>query len=119
MSEKQKVLILGAGFGGIKTALELSSSDAFEVTLLSDQSSFRYYPQLYHAATGGRGLAASIALADIFENKSVHVIYDSAESLDRQQKQVIGKSGKHHDFDVLVVALGVVTNYFGIKGLEK
>ncbi len=119
MIEKQKVLILGGGFGGIKTALSLCNDERFDVQLVSDQSTFRYYPQLYHAATGGRGFAASIPLVDIFHDKPVRTIHDSAVQLDRQHKFIAGKSGKQYDFDILVIALGVVTNYFGIKGLEQ
>ncbi len=50
---KHKVLIVGGGFGGIKAALELADDDRFLVMLVSDQINFRYYPTLYHSATGG------------------------------------------------------------------
>ena len=65
--KKHKVLILGGGFGGIKTALGLAGSEGFNVTLLSDSDSFRYYPTLFEAATGGSSVASKIALSEIFE----------------------------------------------------
>ena len=42
---RQKILIVGGGFGGIKAALELSKGDnsKFDITLVSDQANFRYY----------------------------------------------------------------------------
>jgi len=116
---KKKVLILGGGFAGIKAALELSRDLDFEVTLLSDQSSFRYYPTLFHAATGGKMSASSIALDEIFEGKPVKIVKGSAKSLDGSAKKVSSAGGKVYDYDILIVALGVITNYFGIKGLEK
>ena len=55
---KQKILVVGGGFGGIKAALELSKGDnrKFDITLVSDQANFRYYPALYRTATGGGGI---------------------------------------------------------------
>lgn len=117
--EKTKVLILGGGFGGIKAALELSDNDHFAVTVVSDQKNFRYYPALYEMATGGNPTAASIPLSEIFTNKNLELIQDSAKKLDRESRKVECASGKEYDYDILVVALGVVTNYFGIKGLKK
>jgi NADH dehydrogenase len=116
---KKKILILGGGFGGIKAALELAGSDHFEITLLSDQDAFRYYPTLYHAATGGRLEASRIPLSEIFADKDIRVIQDTAQKIDRKSKHVLGASGKKYAYDDLIIALGVVTNYFGIKGLKE
>ncbi len=116
---KTNVLILGGGFGGIKTALELAGHEAFDVTLLSDQENFRYYPTLYRTATGGSEVASSIPLAEIFKGKGVHIVKETAQSIDRQARIVKTKSSKKYAYDVLIVALGVVTNFFGIKGLDK
>lgn len=119
MQPKQKILILGGGFGGIKAALELCKDKHFDVTLLSDQTNFRYYPQLYHAATGGSSLAASIPLSEIFKGKMIKLIHDQAVKLNRTARTVSGQSGKAYNFDSLIIALGVTTNYFGIKGLKE
>ncbi len=116
---KTKVLILGGGFAGIKTALELADNTEINVTLVSDQSDFRYYPTLYHAATGGKMTASSIPLAEIFKDKNVSVEKQKAKKIDRENRTVKTSSGSELKYDVLVIALGVVTNYFGIKGLKE
>src|SRR5437868_1490563 len=108
-TKKSKILILGGGFGGIKTALELSASPAFDVTLISDEENFRYYPTLYLAAVGGNQVASSISLSEIFKDKEVRVVKDSVKSLDRKGKIVKGASDKKYPYDALIVALGVVT----------
>jgi NADH:ubiquinone reductase (H+-translocating) len=118
MPKKQKILIVGGGFGGIKTALELADDKRFETILISDRDYFRYYPTLYHMATGGKLAESSINLAEIFDNKPVKVIKDTALSIDREQKILKTKNAKY-DYDVVVLALGVITNYFNIKGLEQ
>lgn len=116
---KRKILILGGGFGGIKTALELCDDDRFDITLVSDQSDFRYYPALYRTATGGSKAQSRIPLADIFEGKNITIEKDEVTKLDRQKQLIHGKTGKTYGYDSLVIALGVVTNYFGIKGLKQ
>ena len=118
-TKKKKVLILGGGFGGIKTALELAGHPSYNVTLVSDQDNFRYYPQLYHTATGGSRYASEVPLQEIFAGKDVRIVKDSAKRLDRQAKTVEGAVGKKYKFDILVVALGVTTNFFGIRGLAQ
>lgn len=115
----QKVLILGSGFGGAKVALELADSKDFVVTLISDQPDFRFYPALYLAATGGNRASSSIPLKEIFDGKSVNIVDDFATQLDRDSKSVSCQSGKSYNYDILIVGLGSVTNYFGIRGLAK
>lgn len=116
---KQKILILGGGFGGIKAAMELADDPNFDVMLLSDHDYFRYYPALYQAATGGRAAASSIPLAEIFEGKNVKLVIEEAQRLDKNQKLVRCRSGKSFYYDKLIIGLGVVTNYYGIKGLAE
>lgn len=119
MSQKTKVLIVGGGFGGVKTALELSEDERFEVTLLSDSSELRYYPTLFHTATGGGRNASSIPLADLFAGREVGLAQGKARTLDRKAKTITTEDGQTYSFDSLVLGLGVVTNYFGIKGMEE
>lgn len=118
-SKIQKVLILGGGFGGIKTALKLASHPNFRTTLISDQENFRYYPTLYRTATGGHQAASLIPLKEIFEAKAIHLVIDQAQFLDRQSKTLHTLSGKKYTYDILIISLGVVTNFLGIKGLKK
>jgi len=117
VNQKTKVVVLGAGFAGIKTALDLSGGPNISVQLISDQDNFRYYPTLFRTATGGNTYASSIPLIEIFKNKNVEIINDNIKTLDRNAKQISGTSS--YNYDILVIALGVVTNYFGIKGLKE
>jgi len=117
--KKQKVLIVGGGFGGLKAALNLAGDERFEVTLLSERADFRYYPTLYHTATGAKASNASIPLAHLFAGKPVHFVQGVASSIDRRAKTITTADGQTLGFDSLILALGVITNYFGIKGLEE
>lgn len=117
--KKTKVMVLGGGFGGIKMALELADHAGLSVTLLSDQPNFRYYPALYLAATGSRTAASNIPLEEIFKNKNIKIALGTAKKIDREARKVKTAKGEAYSYDILVIALGVVTNYFGIKGLKE
>ena len=119
MAKTEKVLIVGGGFAGVKTALTLAKKNQFSVTLLSDDTDLRYYPALYKTATGAPTANSSISLKNIFKDKAVDVVSGEAIGLDRQQKTVLTKDGQTYPYDHLILALGVVTNYFGIKGLAE
>jgi len=117
--KKQKILIVGGGFAGIKTALNLADNESLDIILLSDQKNFRYYPSLYRAAVGGRKEPASIPLSQIFEGKNVKLEYAEAVKLDRVNKTLKAKNNRTYTYEKLVLTLGVVTNYFGIEGLQE
>lgn len=116
---KHHVVIVGGGFGGVKAALELSKNENVAVTLVSDHKDFRYYPSLYHTATGGLRAQSSIPLKDIIDDNPIEYVHGTAVTVDRNRKTIELKGGKEIRFDTLILALGVVTNYFGIKGLDK
>jgi len=119
MPKQEQVLIVGGGFGGVKAALELSNDPSFDVTLLSVDTDLRYYPTLYHTATGGERANSSIPLKNIFADKSVNIAQGTATVLDRKAKTVTTADSQTFSYDTLIIGLGVVTNYFGITGLDK
>lgn len=114
-----KVTIVGGGFGGVKTALELAKNKHTEVTLISDKPDFQYYPALYSTATGHSKKQAWMALGEIFgEIKNVKVIIDTILTIEPENKRLVAASGNVYDYDHCVLAMGAVTTYFGIDGLD-
>ncbi|MDB5186677.1 MAG: hypothetical protein JWM07_149, partial [Candidatus Saccharibacteria bacterium] len=111
--------IVGGGFGGVKTALELAKQPDNSITLITDKPDFQYYPALYGAATGRSHLESWVSLDKIFAGKkNVTVQLDTIEAIDPMTKMLKGKSGTSYTFEKCVLALGTVTTYFGIEGLE-
>jgi NADH:ubiquinone reductase (H+-translocating) len=120
MTNKKNILIVGGGFAGVKAALELSKyPDLFTITLVSDQPDFRYYPTLYHTATGGTSQQSNLPLTNLFKDKAVHIVIDEVTSVDRKKKRIGTKDNDQFNYDVLIMALGSVTNYFGIPGMAE
>ncbi|HZM63564.1 MAG TPA: FAD-dependent oxidoreductase [Candidatus Saccharimonadales bacterium] len=119
MDKKLRVVVVGGGFGGIKTALSLADDKRCSVTLVSDHSHFRYYPALYQAATGGKMAGSRIRLSNLMGESPVTFVRATIKKLDRDKKQIVANDGQTFPYDKLVLALGSVTNYFGIKGLRE
>jgi NADH:quinone reductase (non-electrogenic) len=116
---KKHVVVVGGGFGGIKAALELARNNSVAVTLVSDQPDFRYNPTLYHTATGGLMRQSSIPLTGIFKDSPIMFMQDQVTKIDRVRQLIKTFSGQALHYDTIIFALGNVTNYFGIPGLDQ
>lgn len=113
------ILIVGGGFGGVKAALELAKHKENKITLLSNNDNFQYYPTLFSTATGHDYRESWVPLETIFEDiANVKLVIDEAVSIDSETKVVIGKSGTRYSYNRAIFALGSVTTYFGIEGLD-
>lgn len=112
------IVVVGGGFGGVKAALELSKRQIGKVTLISDRSYFLHHATLYATATGKSTEESVIPLSLIFENHpNMEIIEDYIEAFDPNRKLISSKKKDYH-YDKLVLALGSVTTFFGIKGLQ-
>ncbi len=113
------ILIVGGGFGGVKAALELAEHNENHITLLSNDEDFQYYPTLFSTATGHDYHESWVPLATVFDDvHNVKVVIDTAVSLDKQKMIVTTESGTQYTYDKAIFALGSVTTYFGIEGLD-
>lgn len=117
-----RILILGAGFGGVRAALDLAKfkMEKVHITIISDKHHFGYTPALYKLATGRSPMETCIPLGQIFENKTnVTFVVDSIVGGSIEEKVIIGLSGSRYKYDYLILALGAETSYFGIPGIKE
>lgn len=115
-----QVVVVGGGFGGVKTALELANKSGIEVTLISQGTNFEYHGALYRTATGRSPMEVVIPLRDIFSRaKNVHIVLDSIEKINPGKKTLISSTGNTYRYDKVVFAMGNVPNYFGIAGMRE
>ncbi len=122
-----RIVILGGGFGGLQCALELEKSLArrglAEVTLVNRDNFSLFTPMLHEVAASDLDLTH---IVNPIRKLLRHVRFFNGEiqGVDVFQKLVRVTHGEHahaHElpYDHLVVALGSVTNYAGIAGLEQ
>ena len=114
------IVIAGGGFGGVKSALELAKDSRNKVTLISDKSYFQYYPALYSTATGRSHLQSWVPLDEIFAGyNNIVTVLDSIVGVDPEVNVVQLASDRKIDYDICILALGTVTTFFGIEGLDR
>lgn len=117
----RKIVIVGGGFAGVRTALSLVQQQIADtkIILISDKPHFEYHAALYRLVTGSSPLEVCVPLREIFTNTSVEVIEDRVVSVDIKKQSMGGVSGAIYSYDYVVLALGAETAYFHIPGLEK
>lgn len=121
MNQQKHVIIIGGGFAGIQTALDLSKkhkNKEVRITLISDRDHFEYYPALHgYLSIAGPVPYHSIALSDIFEKRNIDIIIEKVTACDLLLKTITLTSGTTLTGDYIVLAVGAQTTFFGIQGL--
>jgi len=117
-STRPRVVILGAGFGGL-TAAKALSKDA-DVTVVDRHNFQTFLPLLYQVATAG--LAADHVAHPVrgaLRKSGVKFRMGSPISVDHKNKSVKLDSSEVLEFDHLIVALGSATADFGVAGVTE
>lgn len=120
-TKAKEILVLGGGFGGVRTALDLWRAHLpdVKITLVSQYPHLEYHPTLYRVVTGRSPLQVCIPLAEIFAKTGVEVLLDKVTAVDLTSRRVDGASGARYSYDWLIAALGSETSYFGVPGLQE
>ena len=115
----KKVVIIGAGFGGLTAAKELAKKD-FNITVIDKTNHHLFQPLLYQVATAALSPAdIATPIRSVFsENKNVEVLLGEVKSVDKEKKKVFF-NGFEIDFDYLIIATGSRHSYFGRDEWEK
>ncbi|MCX6724929.1 MAG: FAD-dependent oxidoreductase [Candidatus Saccharibacteria bacterium] len=116
----KKIVVIGGGFAGISVIRDLRDVEDAEIILISNDTEFRYTPALYHTATGGLKRESSMPVQDLISTTPrTKFILAKADKIDRAKKSISLDNGDTIHYDYCVLALGVVTNYFGAEGLDR
>ncbi|HSE60818.1 MAG TPA: FAD-dependent oxidoreductase [Candidatus Saccharimonadales bacterium] len=117
---RKKVIIVGGGFAGVSMARHLGHDARFDVQLFSNRDHFLYYPALYGTATGHSAIESAVPMDFVlYDVPRVALTKQEVTSFDPKKHTITTATGETHHYDTLVLALGVVTSYFGIPGLEE
>jgi NADH dehydrogenase len=115
----KKVVIIGAGFGGLTTAKILAKYD-FDITIIDKTNHHVFQPLLYQVATTALSPAdIATPIRSVFSrNKNVKVLLGEVKEIKREERKVLF-NGSEIDFDYLIVATGSRHSYFGKNEWEK
>ncbi len=115
-----KVLVVGGGFGGLKLARSLSNKKGIEVTLLNKVNYHQFQPLYYQVATAGLDASnISFPLRKVFHNdKNIQVRLGTLLEIMPAENKIRTDLGDM-DYDILAIATGADTNFFGNNELMK
>ncbi|MBN8667783.1 MAG: NAD(P)/FAD-dependent oxidoreductase [Chitinophagales bacterium] len=115
-----KVVIAGGGFGGLRLARKLNNKPGVEVLLVDRFNYHQFQPLFYQVATAGLDASnISFPLRKAFHN-SRNVKFRLADILEiRSAGKVLVTDKEEISYDVLVLATGADTNFFGNSGLGE
>jgi len=111
---RPRVVILGAGFGGLSAAKALSTMPC-DVVVIDRRNYHLFQPLLYQVATAALSPAeiASPIRSILSRQKNAHVLMARVTGIDAQRKLVHLQDKRDQPFDYLVVATGARHAYFG------
>ena len=119
METRKRIVIVGAGFGGLQLAQDLENS-TYDILLIDKNNYHQFQPLMYQVATARLEPASiSFPLRKVFQHSTnVRIRIAEVQNVDPQAKKVQTSIGDF-DYDYLVFAFGCTTNYFGNKEVEK
>lgn len=118
VEERARIVIVGGGFGGLFTALGLAG--AGEVTLVVNEDHFLHTPLLYEYLSGEvEAWHIAPPYRELLSNK-VRFVQGAVTDVDLDNKELtVAGRVRRLRYDYLVLAVGGVTNFWGVEGAEE
>ena len=119
----KKICILGGGFGGLYTALELAEKtwlEQPEITLVDRDDRFLFTPLLYELVTGEMDAwELAPTFRSLLADTSIHFVQGDVADIQVTERAVTLNNGARLDYDYLVMGLGGDTLYAGVPGARE
>lgn len=116
---QRRVVIIGAGFGGLELAKRIAKYD-LQVVLIDRNNFHQFQPLYYQVATAGlEPSSIAFPLRKMFQSKkNIFIRVTEVQSVDYQEKKINTELG-YCWYDYLVVAMGADTNYYGNQKIAQ
>jgi NADH:ubiquinone reductase (H+-translocating) len=124
---RKRIVILGGGFGGLYAALRLEKTLArdpdVEILLVNRENFFLFTPMLHEVAASDLDLTHIVnPVRKLLER--VQFFHGDVDAIDLPGRKVVVSHGAEHhahevEYDQLVIALGSITNFFNLPGLQE
>lgn len=118
-TSKERIVIIGAGFGGLELAKRLAKSN-YQIVLVDKNNYHQFQPLFYQVAMAGLEPSSIVfPLRKMFQrNKNVHIRVTEVKKIDTNKKQIYTDIG-YLNYDYLVLAIGADTNFFGNEHIAQ
>jgi len=118
MTSKARVVIVGAGFGGLNAARALGKA-GLQITVVDRKNFHTFQPLLYQVATAGLspGEIAAPIRSILRSHKNVEVLMGEVTGFDLERRIVQTPDGEI-PYDYLIIAAGATHSYFGHEDWE-
>lgn len=115
----KRIVIIGGGFAGLKLARELKN-ESYEIWLIDKNNFHQFQPLFYQVATAGlEPSSISFPLRKVFQNhKNIHIRVTEVTKIDAPKNVVHTLIGEI-PYDILIIATGASTNFFGNQLIEN
>jgi len=114
------MIIVGGGFAGLKLARSLNNHEEFSITFIDRFNYHQFQPLFYQVATAALDPSnISFPLRKAFhKSKNVRIRIAELKSISVQERKISTDIGEM-EYDVLILASGADTNFFGNEHLVK
>ena len=114
-----RVVIVGCGFAGLKFLQKINSKN-YQTVLLDKNNYHTFQPLMYQVASSGLEPDSIVyPIRKVFKDKkNFHFRMTEVVEVDAESKEITTKIGPLQ-YDYLVIATGAVTNFFGMKNIQK
>lgn len=119
-TSQKRIVILGAGFAGLKLARELINAD-FQIVLIDRFNYHQFQPLMYQVSTSAlEPSSIAFPLRKIFQSrKNIHIRITEVTQIDVAKKSLDTSTIGRINYDILVIAQGTTNNFFGNNEIEK
>ena len=120
MENKKHIVIVGGGFAGLELVKVLNRSDKYKITLV-DMNNYNFFPPLLYQLAAGFMEPSSISypFRRLFRKyKNARFRMATLREVVPSENKLILSNGELH-YDVLVMATGAESNFFGNKDVEE
>src|SRR6201993_2305003 len=113
MTDKPRIVIVGAGFGGLNAARALAKAPV-QITVIDRKNFHPFQPLLYQVATAGLspGEIAAPIRSILRSHKNIEVLMAEVSGFDLERRTVM-TSDANIPYDYLILAAGATHSYFG------
>src|SRR5687767_1762148 len=120
----RRLLILGGGFAGLDVARAISRSrearEYWDTLLIDKENFFQFNPLLPAVAVGAVETRHIVyPLREMARHRHLRFIKNKAIAVDLERREVRLHNDRVEPFEVLVIAVGSETDYYGVSGAQE